>query len=72
MNTQTELLACPFCGKAPKCSSDYRGEPGEHVVVAICFECPDGCSVSKDKPTYDEAVAAWNTRHALAHSGGTP
>lgn len=52
------LLPCPFCGAGPLCSSSkVDAEP-----VAICFECPNGCSVSKEAPTYDGAVSIWNTR----------
>ncbi len=60
----TDLLPCPFCGEAPKCSTSYRGDHGfdDDAEVAICFECLNGCSVSKDAPSYDAAVAIWNTR----------
>lgn len=58
--SERELLACPFCGKAPKCSTAYS----DGGAVAIGFECPDGCSVSREKPSYDKAVAVWNTRAA--------
>lgn len=54
----SELLPCPFCGKTPNCSS----ASGEEGKISICFECPDGCSVSKAMPTHDEAVGAWNAR----------
>lgn len=53
------LLPCPFCGQQPKCST---APIRDDLPPAICFECPDGCSVSKTATTYGGAVAIWNTR----------
>lgn len=54
------LKPCPFCGLSPKCSAAHSDG-----ASAFCFECPDGCSVSKERPSYDEAIIAWNTRSSL-------
>lgn len=60
------LQPCPFCGSIPKCGTSRHDEENPPV---FCFECPNGCSVSKDSPTYDGAVEIWNTRHpALAQA----
>lgn len=64
-----ELKPCPFCGKSPNCGSGHHQEDG---AVSIWFECPDGCAVSKEKPTYDEALTVWNTRAALEGSVAVP
>jgi Lar family restriction alleviation protein len=64
-NRTTELLPCPFCGKAntlkiQKPKGRYTA-PDNYFVV--CDVKDDGCGASGGiKRTDAEAIAAWNTR----------
>lgn len=66
------LLPCPFCGGEAvlfDLEHDTAGTYWKVCCNANADDCPaDACSV--DKPTREEAVAAWNTRAANADLAG--
>jgi Lar family restriction alleviation protein len=54
----TKLLGCPFCGEPPEnCLNITPGHPEMHWI--LCRNCH---ASPGDRPTQEEAIAAWNTR----------
>lgn len=56
MTEPTELLPCPFCGSSNVVHYEVEGRANHH------FECCECLAASMCKTTYQEALAAWNTR----------
>ena len=63
MNTETELLPCPFCGGGARKTTDPIGY-GEAFCIIACTQCD--CCINVSDPDFNvaesKATDAWNTR----------
>lgn len=70
--SREELLACPFCGSP---ATLKRFVPGDAPCQITHIQCPndEGCKVCVDVQHVNEAIAiaAWNTRIAVAQTAMT-
>jgi hypothetical protein len=62
-----KALPCPFCGEMPFLVPWHGGGPKKRNLMCQNEDCPVGPNICGDTET--KAIAAWNTRAALAAAG---
>jgi|GEM_PF-5040307 len=66
-----EILACPFCGRAPAFQNsgfDGSGKPRKFSIGCVSLRACPTEPYTRYYPSREEAIAAWNTRTPDAHA----